>query len=123
MKGRAGGDQWWWLAGGVLAGAVAALVVVLGRRAARFDETALVGGLAGVLSGAVFTGLAWLSSGDLGVARLADLGPRLLPLLVLAVTTLGLAGMASGLILGLVRLVRGLVRARRRRRLASSDDA
>lgn len=114
-EGSVAGDQWWWLAGGVLAGAVAALVVVLGRRGARFDETSLVGGLAGVASGVVFTGLAWLSSGDLGIARLADLGPRLLPLLVLSVTTMGLAGMASGLILGLIRLVRGLVRARRRR--------
>ncbi len=113
-EGPAAGDQWWWLAGGVLAGAVAAFVVVLGRRSARFDETSLVGGLAGVLSGLVFTGLAWLSSGDLGSARLAEVGPPLLPLLVLAVTTMGLAGMASGLILGLVRLVRGLVRARRR---------
>ncbi len=91
-------------------------MVVLGRRAARFDETSLVGGLAGVLSGAVFTGLAWLSSGDLGVARLVDLGPRLLPLLVLAVTTMGLAGMASGLVLGLVRLIR------RRRQLVGGRD-
>ena len=35
-----------------LAGAVAALVVVRSRPAARFDETSLVGGLAGVLAGA-----------------------------------------------------------------------
>lgn len=110
-----------WMAGGVIAGAVAALVVVLGRPRARFDETSLVGGLAGVLAGLTFTGLAWLSSGDLGVARLVDLGPRLLPLLVLATTTMGLAGVGSGLALGLFRLVRRTVRARRSARRAPSS--
>ena len=112
--GSADGSHLWWLAGGVLAGAVAAAVVVVGRRAARFDETSLVGGLAGVLAGATFTGLAWLSGGDLGIARLIDLGPRMLPLLVLAVTTMGLSGMATGLVLGLVRLIRRHRQARRR---------
>jgi hypothetical protein len=112
-SGAADATSFWWLAGGVLAGAVAATVIVLARPRARFDETSLVGGLAGVLSGAAFTGLAWLSSGDLGVARLVDLGPRLVPLLILACTTLGLAGVGTGLGLGLIRLVRRTVRARR----------
>ncbi len=112
--GSGDGTHLWWLAGGVLAGAVAAAVVVVGRRAARVDETSLVGGFAGVLAGATFTGLAWLSGGDLGIARLIDLGPRLLPLLVLAVTTMGLSGMATGLVLGLVRLIRRRRQARRR---------
>ena len=74
--------------------------------AARFDETSLVGGLAGVLAGALFTGLAWAASGDLGILRLADLGPRLLPLLVMGVTTMGLAGMITGLLLGIGRRLR-----------------
>ena len=70
------------------------------------DETSLVGGLAGVLAGALFTGLAWAASGDLGILRLADLGPRLLPLLVMGVTTMGLAGMITGLLLGIGRRLR-----------------
>ncbi len=91
-----------WLGAGVLAGAVAAWVAVRARPAARVDSTSLVGGLAGVLSGLVFVGLAWTAGGDLGTVRLAGLGPRLLPLLVMAVTTLGLAGMITGLVAGLL---------------------
>ena len=119
--GSAGTGQLWWLAGGVLAGVVAAVVVVLGRSRARLDEATLVGGLAGVLSGLVFTGLAWLSSGDLGAARLVDLGPRLVPLLILASTTMGLAGTGAGLALGLTRLIRRTVRDRRAGRPAAVD--
>ena len=104
--GPAGVEQLWWLGAGVLAGAVAAWIVVRSRPAARFDETSLVGGLAGVLSGVLFTGLAWAASGDLGSLRLADLGPRLLPLLVMGVTTMGLAGMITGLLLGIGRRLR-----------------
>jgi hypothetical protein len=104
----------WWLASGVLAGAVAAWLVVRGRPRARFDETSLVGGLAGVTGGLVFVGLAWATSGDLGTVRLTGLGPLLLPLLVMSVTTLGLAGMVTGLALGLWR---------RARRSAGSDDS
>ncbi len=105
LPGAGPGDisQLWWLGAGVLAGAVAAWIVVRSRAAARFDETSLVGGLAGLLSGALFAGLAWAASGDLGTVRLADLGPRLFPLLVMAATTMGLAGMITGLLLGLVR--------------------
>lgn len=93
----------WWLAAGVVAGAVAAWIVVRARPAARFDETSLVGGLAGGLGGALFVAVAWAVSGDLGTVRLADIGPRLQPLLVMATTTMGLAGMITGLLLGLVR--------------------
>jgi hypothetical protein len=97
----------WWLAAGVLAGAVAAWLVVRARPQARFDETSLVGGLAGVTGGLVFVALAWATSGDLGTVRLTGLGPELLPLLVMSVTTLGLAGMVTGLTLGLWRRARG----------------
>ncbi len=106
----------WWLAAGVLAGAVAAWLVVRARPQARFDETSLVGGLAGLLGGLVFVGLAWATSGDLGTVRLVSLGPLLLPLLVMAVTTLGLSGMVTGLALGLWR------RRRRRPRAAATAE-
>ncbi|MDR2896893.1 MAG: DUF6350 family protein, partial [Propionibacteriaceae bacterium] len=59
----------------VLAGALAAVAALRRRRAARFDETALVGGLAGVLSGLVLVALMALSRGSLGSERLVDLGP------------------------------------------------
>ncbi len=96
----------WWLASGVLAGVLAAWLVVRARPQARFDEMSLVGGLAGAAGGLVFVALAWAASGDLGTVRLAGLGPVLLPLLVMGVTTLGLAGMVTGLALGLVSRAR-----------------
>ena len=102
-SGAGGTYQLLWLASGVAAGLVAAWLVVRRRPAARFDETALVGGLAGVVGALVFVGLAWASSGDLGVLRLAGLGPRLPELAVMAVSTLGLSGMIGGLVLGLLR--------------------
>jgi hypothetical protein len=97
----------WWLGSGVLAGAVAAGIIVRARPAARFDASSLIGGLAAVLAAAVFVGLGWAAGGDLGVVRLTDLGPRLWPLLVMAATTMGLAGLLTGLVLGLVRQIRG----------------
>jgi Family of unknown function (DUF6350) len=96
-------SQLWWLAGGAASGAVAAWIVVRHRPAARFDETSLVGGLSGLFAGLVFVGAAWASSGDLGSLRLTELGPRLIPLLIMAPTTMGLAGMVVGFALGLVR--------------------
>ncbi|QDP95631.1 hypothetical protein FOE78_06665 [Microlunatus elymi] len=95
-----------WLASGVVAGAVAALIVVRRRPAARFDETALVGGLAGLLAGLVFTGLAFFTGGDLGDGRLAGTGPRLVELLVMSGTLLGLAGLICGLVFGLIAHLR-----------------
>lgn len=92
-----------WLGVGVLAGIVGASIVVRNRPAGRFDETTLVGGLAGVVSGLVVVGLAVLSRGDLGDGRLVGLGPRLLELGVMAVTLMGLSGMVAGLVWGLVR--------------------
>lgn len=105
LPGAGAGDpnELWWLAAGVLAGSTAAWIMVRSRPSARGDETGLVGGLAGVLAGLGFVAVAWASGGDLGNLRLAGLGPRLLPLLLLSVTTMGLAGMATGLVLGLVR--------------------
>jgi hypothetical protein len=94
--------QLWWLAAGAVAGAITCWVVLGSRPAARFDEASLVGGLCGLLAGAAFAGLAWAASGDLGTVRLAGLGPRLFPVLVMAGTTMGLSGLITGLAFGLV---------------------
>jgi hypothetical protein len=93
-----------WLAGGAFAGAIACCVLLaLGSRPVpRFDLASLAGGACGLLAGAVFAGVAWAASGDLGTLRLADVGPRLFPLLVMAGTTMGLSGLITGLALGLV---------------------
>ena len=101
--GPGGVSHLWWLALGVAAGAVAATLVVLARPTARFDETTLVGGLSGVLAGVAFTGVAWSTSGDLGADLLSGLGPELVPLLVMATSTMGLSGAICGLVLGLWR--------------------
>jgi hypothetical protein len=93
--------QLWWLAAGAVAGALACWVMLSWRPIPRFDQASLAGGACGLLAGAVFAGLAWAASGDLGTLRLAGLGPRLVPLLVMAATTMGLSGMITGLALGL----------------------
>lgn len=98
-----GGAGLWWLLAGVAAGAMAAVVVARARQRARFDEVALVGGLAGVLSAGCYLALVWLTGGDLGSGRLSGFGPRMTPLAVMAVTTLGLSGLATGLVIGLIR--------------------
>ena len=93
--------QLWWLAAGAVAGAIACWVVLGSGPIPRFDQASLEGGACGLLAGAVFAGLAWAASGDLGTLRLAGLGPRLFPLLVMAGTTMGLSGLITGLALGL----------------------
>jgi Family of unknown function (DUF6350) len=92
--------QLWWLATGAVAGAIACWVVLSFGQVPRFDQASLTGGVCGLLAGAVFAGLAWAASGDMGTLRLADLGPRLFPLLVMAGTTMGLSGLVTGLALG-----------------------
>lgn len=91
-----------WLVSGVLAGAAAAWVVVHSRPGARADETSLAGGLSGALSGLSFWLLGLLSSGDLGAERLVGVGPRLVPLAVMAPTVMGISGLVTGLLLGLL---------------------
>ncbi len=91
-----------WLLSGVVAGVVAAVVIGRSRRLARADETSLVGGLSGVLTGLVVWLLCALSNGDLGTARLIAVGARLPELAVMAPTVMGLSGMAAGLVLGLL---------------------
>jgi hypothetical protein len=90
----------WWLAAGAVAGAIACWVLLAPRATVRFDQAGLAGGVCGLLAGAVFAGLAWAASGDLGTLRLADLGPRLFSLLVMAGSTMGLSALITGLALG-----------------------
>ena len=58
------------------------------------------GALAGVGCGLVFTLLQIPAGGDLGSVRLTSLGARMTALLVMAPSTMGLAGMAAGAVLG-----------------------
>lgn len=111
--------QLWWLVSGAVAGALAAWLALRGSTPRRVDATTLVGGLSGVAAALVFTGLAWTTSGDLGSLRLAGLGPRLLPLLVMSTTTLGLSGMITGTVVGIVRL---LQRRAERRDLLGDEE-
>lgn len=97
-----GPGQLWWLLSGVLAGATCALVVLRSRPRARFDETALVGGLTGVLAGLVVVALGLLASGDIGTGRLVQVGVRRNALFVMAPTLLGLSGVLTGALRGLV---------------------
>jgi hypothetical protein len=112
-EGPGSAGQLAWLAGGVVAGAVAAVVVVRRGRIVRPDLGALAGGVAGALAGLVVVALGWLTRGGWGSGRLADLGPDLLALLIIAPVTLGLAGTVAGLFAGLVPLVRATLAARR----------
>jgi hypothetical protein len=92
-----------WLIIPFFAGAASAVTVLRRRPRARADETGLVGGLTGVLSGLALVGLAALTGGSLGVDRLAYVGPVLVPLLVIAPCLMGLSGMLVGFIAGLFR--------------------
>lgn len=103
--------SFWWLASGVIAGGVAGAIIVLGRPRARFDQTALVGGLAGVLVGGLWTALTLVSNGALGIDRLAQVGARMGPLAVMAPVVMGLSGIVVGLVIGLMRRRHRLGRA------------
>lgn len=94
---------WLWLLGGAVAGALAGLIVALNRSSERFYETALAGGLAGIAAGVLLFLLAWFSSGGLGTQRLSHLGVGLGSLVITAPCILGLAGLVTGLVVGLAR--------------------
>jgi Family of unknown function (DUF6350) len=103
-------DRWVtvaWLLVGVSAGVVAAWTAVAPRRRARFDETSLIGGLAGVVAGVAVTVVAVASRGNLGIGRLVGIGPRPFELFVMSCSLLGISGMAGGLVIGLVARRRG----------------
>ena len=88
---------------GVAAGAVAGAVVALARPRARFDETAVVGGLAGTVAGFLVAVACALGTGGLGTDRLAAVGARSPEIFLFAPSILGLSGLAAGLIVGLLR--------------------
>jgi hypothetical protein len=90
-----------WLLVGVVAGAVAGVVVALARPRARFDETAVAGGLAGTVAGLLVAVACALGAGGLGTGRLAALGARSPEIFLFAPGILGLAGVAAGLVVGL----------------------
>jgi len=94
-------SQLLWLAGGVLAGVVSAWLALRSSAGVRVDQACLTGCVSGLLAALALVGLAWATGGDLGGARLAGLGPRLTELAVMAASTLGLSGLAAGLVLAL----------------------
>lgn len=102
-QGLAPGTTFWWLTVGIVAGALAAFLVVWPRARARFDQTAAVGALAGGLAGLAVAVCCSLAGGGLGSVRLSHLGPLPLDVLVVAPSILGLAGLVTGLALGLLR--------------------
>lgn len=94
-----------WLAGGVAAGVVAGFVLVKQVQAQvnerlGIDVTAIIGALAGIGCGLLFTVLQLPAGGDLGSVRLIDLGARMGVLAIMAPSTMGIAGMATGGLLG-----------------------
>jgi len=96
-----------WLVAPVVAGVTGAWVSMRAQTSAskvlgepvRVDVGGLIGGATGILAGLVMTGLAGLSIGGFGSFRLADMGPRLGPMALLATTLFGFAGLVAGLIL------------------------
>lgn len=86
------------------------------------DQHALIGGLVGLLTGLLTLPLAALSRGSLGTGRLVGLGPRLLDLAVMAPTVLGLSGLVTGLVIGLLRLRRMLAAERADHEAAERAD-
>ncbi len=94
---------WWWLLGGIVAGVCAGLIVTMARPASRFDETTVVGALAGIATGLALVVIAWCASGGLGSMRLAQFGVRLGDLAITAPSLLGLSGLLTGLVVGLAR--------------------
>lgn len=105
------GTALWWLLAGVFAGVASAWVLVSARqqsarrsdqRPARIEQLAVLGGLAGILTGLAFAGVAACAGGDIGMTRLVGLGARMPELLVLAPTLLGISGLVTGTLMGLL---------------------
>lgn len=100
-----------WVMSSFVAGALTSWLVVREQLRSvpagqvRADRLALTGALAGILTGLIVTGLVGLAGGDLGTVRLVGLGGRLRDLVIMAPTAMGLAGMATGAVLGLRRVL------------------
>jgi len=76
----------------LLAGGVAGLAAVRRYPAYAIEHAALRGGLAGVVGGIWFTAIAALAYGSVGPGRLSHVGPLVVQVGVVAVSTLGIAG-------------------------------
>lgn len=92
----------WWLATGAAAGGIAAIMVIRARPKARFDETAMVGGLSGLVAGLLVVGVCAISNGSMGSGRLDLVGARMAELVIIAPSLLGISGLLVGVVLGLV---------------------
>ncbi len=92
-----------WMVFGFIAGIVGALLIVIARPRARFDETAVVGCVSGIISGVVFTAISVVGNGALGTDRLGVIGTRGLETLVMSTVVMGIAGLVTGLIVGMIR--------------------
>jgi hypothetical protein len=78
----------------------AAAAVWAGRRHPNtaWDQGALRGGLAGVLTGVVFGLLALVAGGAVGPGRMADVGPEAGQVLVHGIVSFGIGGLVGGLL-------------------------
>ena len=78
----------------------AAGAVWAGRRhpTTAWDQGALRGGLAGVLTGVVFGLLAFVAGGAVGPGRMADVGPAAGQVLVHGIVSFGIGGLLGGLL-------------------------
>jgi hypothetical protein len=82
----------------VLCAAVGA--VLAGRRhpTTAWDQGALRGGLAGVLTGVAFGLLALVAGGAVGPGRMADVGPEAAQVLVHGIVSFGIGGLLGGVV-------------------------
>lgn len=101
-----------WILSGVLAGIATAWLLVRGvkrglvgeYRPLGIDVLAIIGAIGGIACGLVFTAMQIPASGNLGQLRLTEIGARMVSLVVLGPCTMGLAGMATGAVLGWIQL-------------------
>ncbi len=97
------GNMSLWMISGAIAGMVVALAVLKDRPTIKLDESSLVGGLSGVVSGLIFTAIVAVSGGDMGVNRMVNLGGKFPDVAVMAIVVMGFAGLITGLVVGLIR--------------------
>lgn len=80
----------------VIAGIVAGLTALRRLPVARLGAAGLLGGLAGLLSGALFGMLSQLASGGVGPGRMQDIGPDVLATLAVCVVAGTVGGALAG---------------------------
>lgn len=93
--------SWLWMLVGTAAGVAAAVELIRGlpaESAQDLEGWPWQAGLAGLMVGAAWSVFAFVSRGDLGVARLVGLGPRFPDIVWLASMGVGLAAAAAGIV-------------------------